>query len=304
MGWAERSGRRKPAPKELTGARCAEIARAIRDGLAGLGVRLQPHHDLERIVRQAELLASLGVGDVFGSFRDADGPEKDRITGAILAMEQAERVAASLQVAGRVRNFAQVTKWLQKKIDRLETQESRAQDHLFEIEMAGRLARYPDLAVSFEEPDIVVRVNGKPVYLPCKRPRRVESVGENIRDARHQLAGRQGPSVILINTEAIFHRSGNPNVPVVLYDVGTPDEARAIGVNLIDQAIRNGSDQTEKAFRDGVTGILYCGAMVFLTRDPRAYQNLILHRRVWNSADPGADGLTAQVARLLYGDPD
>lgn len=48
MGGAERSRRGSETPKELTGVRCAEIARVLREGLARVGITLQPHHDLDK----------------------------------------------------------------------------------------------------------------------------------------------------------------------------------------------------------------------------------------------------------------
>jgi len=62
---------------------------------------------------------------------------------------------------------------IEKRIDRIDTQDDQAQDHLFELELTGRLAKWPGLEIELAEPDILIRypADHPPMALACKRPR-------------------------------------------------------------------------------------------------------------------------------------
>lgn len=69
--------------------------------------------------------------------------------------------------------------YLNKRINRLEARKEqlKPQDILFEAECGAMLARWPDLKVSFEEPDLSVTfLDGLRMLIACKRPRSLNSL--------------------------------------------------------------------------------------------------------------------------------
>lgn len=290
---------KNPNQRHLSAERCAEIAKAIRSGVVALDVRLAPGHDLERMAREAEWLASMGPEALNGKAVD----DEERRFAAILMMEQAERIAATLQVLPLIQNHELAKKWLRDRLNRLWTQDAEAQDHLFEFEMAGRLARATELTVSLEEPDIVVTLaSGRSFLIACKRPRSTAGVPNCIRKAKRQIRDQRNgrPAVILIGTEAIFHKSDKPGKKTVIYKTESPDRARAIGAAKIEEAIRASERETERALADGVAAIMYCGVLVYLLKHPPAFYALILRRGIWNRAEPGSQNLLRQLERILF----
>lgn len=114
----------------LTAGRCRITAARIRDGLDELQLRAVSGTPLDRILRDAEWLGS-GPEDLFAAggrfFQDPK-----RFSVAFMRMEQAVRLADVLAwaklVQGTHRNIRQ---WIEKRIDRIESQADQAQDHLF-----------------------------------------------------------------------------------------------------------------------------------------------------------------------------
>lgn len=311
MGWASRRPRKQQADDdgltELTGERAGRIARSIREGLSSLGVRLSPHHDLERMARQGEMLAALGPGSVFEPWKAAIGAKQNEIADAVFVMEQAERIGGTLQLVPQLRNVEKYRRWLREKLDRLDSQDLTSLDYLFEIEMAGRLARDPELEVSFEEPDIIASFEEHAMLFACKRPRAIESVGASIRKARHQVRdartlhrSRPTVGVIVVGMEAIFHRPREgAGVEPTFYRFADRAEAQREGERELVKAIVAGTDQAEKACREGVAGLIYFGTIVFFTSRPNAYQNLLFCKTVYNGAIPASDGFIAHLRDVL-----
>lgn len=299
MGWAARANKSHEARTTLTAERCADIAATIRSGVAALGLRLTPTNDLERMARDAEWLAKEP-----GALEGRPVADEERRSDALLTAEQAGRVAATLQLLPLLKNHEPAVRWLRGRIDRLQTQDTEALDHLFELEMAGRLARATDLTVSIEEPDIVATLpSGRSFLIACKRPRSLKGVSDSIRTAKHQIrelrAGRA--AVIFIGTEAIFHKSDKPGKQTIVYTVSAPQQARALGEKKIAEAISAADKETERAFSEGVSATLYCGSLVFLTKRPPTIRGMMLSRGVWNLADPGSHDLLRNLQRILFG---
>jgi hypothetical protein len=92
---------------------------------------------------------------------------------------------------------------------------------LLEIEVAGRLAR-AGLKPVFAEPDVRVRIMGRDLGVPCKRPRSVKRIADALRDARGQVKrSGGGPAVTVLGIEAIIQPANAEAEDVPLWTVGT-----------------------------------------------------------------------------------
>jgi hypothetical protein len=305
MGWATRakSGRfGRPSPTHITGLTCATVAKALRKGLDVLGVSLDPQNDLARMLREIEWLASLGDGEP-NTWRVATRAVEERIDAAAFLVEQALRIAAGLQMAERIENVDSLRRWLRKRINRLNGFDSEAQDHLLELEVAGRLARWPDLSVAIEEPDIVFTVRGHRVVIACKRPRGLHTVAPNVDRARGQIrqawqaSGARPPAIIVVGIESLLHsrEDGSFSVPHFV----EANEAEVLGSRVLDQAAEASHHEAQRAFDEGVSGILFMGSLSFHTERPPAYQSANVHSSL-TSGEPGGRELSDQVKRLLF----
>jgi hypothetical protein len=277
----------------------------MRQLLATVGVNLHAQHELERMIRDAEWLSTLQP-DIWSSPARTAADTSQRFSWAVLRMEQLERLSTLLPSLHRVRNRRQLAKWLRSRVDRMDGVDDKNHDFLFEVDTAARLARSPLLDVSFEEPDIVVRVGGDAeLALALKRPRRLKAVRDNLRDAKHQVRDDQKRApgrgaVVLISMEGIFHLPEEDPTKTLIYDLDTIADARRIGYDLIDKAIDASREQFDSLFKEPVFGILYTGVMSFMCRRPSSYRNLIFRRRVTNDRLPAAQPLMAELDRIMF----
>lgn len=266
----------------LTAEVALKSARDIREGAARLGVTLARQNDLEKIARDCELFASL---------EGKASPPDARFIEGLMAAEQGMRLAATLSMAGQVQGAEKLATWVRGHINAIETQDEEAQDHLLELEVAGRLAREPRLSVSIDEPDIVITVPAGQMTVAIKRPRTAKGVGWAIRKARKQIKRSNRKGMIVIGTEALFHHSNDPLRPTVLYRFETSEEAGTEGMRLVKEAALAARSQIEKAClrESAVGGILFFGALthVFLKPEP-GYGSRYVRGVFPNDGYPGA----------------
>lgn len=252
--------------RQLTGGRCGRIATRIRQGVEGIGLDLEDCPDLLQMARDAESFAKAG-----------DGPVNPRLEEmwAFLRMEQAERLGNALSNLRSVRNAEKAGRWLGQRLDRLATQDAKAQDYVFEVEIAGRFARLP-IGVwlgddASGEPDISIGWKDEPLFaIECKRARSIGGVANLVRTARRQLRRTDLSRVIILGLEAIFHRSDDPQRPTVFYATDTLDEGIAEAERLALEAESAAGRELRKAYNEGVGGMISCGVFTCLYRRPKA----------------------------------
>jgi len=185
--------------RALQAPECRQVVSKLRQALGFFRLTPNPVSDLARMIRELEWLA-----DNLDSISDV--PRYDR---AFPLIEQASRIAFALESLQPVSGAEAKVRWLRKRIDRLTTQTEQAQDYLFEIEVAGRLAR-AELELAFREPDIVVSLpQTGDVLLPCKRPRTPAGFADKLHEAVSQVrrAGG-GPAVTIVSIEAMLQPLG------------------------------------------------------------------------------------------------
>ncbi len=189
-----------PLQRRALGApECFRVVTKLRAALDHFRLTPNPTSDLARMIRELEWLA-----DNLETISDL--PRYNR---AFPLIEQASRIAFALESLQPVLGADAKVRWLRKRIDRLTTQADQAQDYLFEVEVAGRLAR-AGLVPAFCEPDITVSLPKLGVVmLPCKRPRTATGFQDKLREAVSQTrkAGG-GPAVTIMSIEAILQPIG------------------------------------------------------------------------------------------------
>lgn len=286
----------------LTAKLCREVAAETRSALASLGVTVKAS-EFDAMLREAEWLGSF-AGDPFEP-TGACGSDTTRTYRAFLLMDQLTRLAETLHWATGIDKAPGVAKWITGKIDRMVQQDSQAQDYLFELEIAARFRRWRALTVSLDEPDIVLTPSqgGPSISIACKRPRRMESVGQAILKAREQITRRGHQGVIVVGMESIFHSTANAGRPTGFYVARDRQHLQSKGRRLIDAVVEITESDIQKSFSSWTLGgILFCGIITGLLVKPPSYIPCWVGRGIANRND--YHHMLYIVERLLFSDRD
>lgn len=196
--------------EELTAARCREVAGVLRAQLDALDVKLPPSSPLARLLADVAWMASF-EGPPLDDVSGASGADEDRAVGAVLRFLQLQDLAAALAALGPVaRDNPEALRALRKRFDRIDTQQADAQNRLFELEVAGRLARR-GIRPEFGEPDIVARSVGLGRFcLACKRPQNLDRLRERIREGADQIAKRGVKGFVVLDLQPMIFKNDDP----------------------------------------------------------------------------------------------
>lgn len=194
----------------LSAPECRSIAKSLRGALETYAITPSPGSDIAKWLVELEWLARMIVVHTGVHVPTAEKARYDR---AFAMVDQASRIASALDALRGVDGVELRARWLKERFDRLETSRAKAQDFLWELEVAGRLAR-GGLFPAFQEPDITVRACGETVKLPCKRPRSLARIRDALRRASDQVdAHGGGPALTIVGVEAIVQPARNEDVP-------------------------------------------------------------------------------------------
>jgi hypothetical protein len=86
---------------------------------------------------------------------------------------------------------------------------SASRDILFEMNVAAHFFN-ANIQCELEEPDIIIYIDGTPLFIACKRPQGINNLENNIRKARRQIAKR-GTGIIALSLDKII----NPEVNIL-----------------------------------------------------------------------------------------
>ncbi len=282
--------------ERLTPGRCREIEAVLREITSALGLNLRPAADLAVMIRELSWM---------GTFPDSDYQpdaaflaDHERAIAAFLLVDQAHRIAQAWIWGRAIPGAAEGAHVIRQRLDRNRCQEGPAHDFLFELDIAARLARR-GAAVCFEEPDLVLNNEGAdPVGLACKRPHSIAGVANALRRASKQIRRSGIPGAIVLGLEALFHRSGDPARPVVIYrglnrkDV-MAEAARQVAV--IEASVKG--PLRRACSSEGVAGVLLCGVMTAWVDEPSAH----IFQWVWRPvARPDSAQPIEALGRLLF----
>lgn len=191
-------------PQELTSAHCHEVAYHLRARLDALGVRLGAVSPVARLLVEVDWMASFD-GPPLDMTSGASRVDAERAADAVIRFLQMQDITAALVALGPVAlGNPEAVKALRKHFDRIETQTADAQDRLFELEVAGRLARR-GIEVDFDEPDIVAKAVGLGRFcLACKRPHNLDRLRERITKGADQITTRGLTGFVVIDLQPLI----------------------------------------------------------------------------------------------------
>ena len=264
------------------------MAASIRESLSILNVSLHSQSDLHRMLVELEAMAK--------------SPDPSTQWGVPL-IEQTQRLANALMGVRRVPGASEKVHSCQNQLNRLETLDSKAQDTLFEIEIAGRLSS-GGLAVALTEPDVVATVPGfGDVSLACKRPRSKNGIRKRLGQAATQITQRGRPGVIVMGVEALLHppKTVKGLTKPTLWIAETNKDLAEMGSRVL-QAIHEEMAPViaRDCSRPLVVGIAWVGVIAGRVREPLSYASHWLCLTIENPEHPQSPGLMRRVGETLF----
>lgn len=200
----------------FTSALSTEIIREFRAALALMGETLVASDPLESFAQDLEWFAREGDGhpDALAPAAASDVHRAARVYSGFL---QFQAIAAGLKACASIIPVDHRIRWaLHEPYDRVESLDKEAQDHLFELEVAGWLVRR-GLSVAFEEPDITCQLPKIGVVaLACKRPHNLKRLKRRISSGAEQLERNARPGVVVIDLQPLMFATGDPVRPTYL----------------------------------------------------------------------------------------
>lgn len=280
--------------RTISAQECRDVAELLERAIARHEIRCPGGSDLDRMVKACRWM---------GRFPDdaiqpdaAFAADSEQAKDAFPLFEQARRVASAVTWTEEAPGLTDRMRFLRKRFDRLKTQDSKSQDAIFEIEVAGRLAR-TGLHVEFSEPDIVVSAGHERLALACKRPRREAAIADVLRGAAQQIEAQSEPGIIVVGIEAIFHRRDNGVIGFSMAsDAEFAEETRV----RLDALLVDVAPSMQRAFQTPqVLGVLYCGVVTAWSKQPSAYLYRWLRRHVPNLGAP-TPALVGIIEDLMF----
>jgi hypothetical protein len=252
--------------RQITSKDCAVTARSLEASLSYFGIKVHPASDIAVMIREMRWLGSFPPDAVQPDV--AHKADRDRSLFAFPLVEQSRRIAVALDRAKTIRGAKEKVMRVKKQLNRLTTQDSAAQDVLFELQIGGRLLR-PGVEMAFDEPDIVITdpTDGSmTIGVACKRPHNVDRLKERVREAANQIeALRHSGNVIVVDVEPLFHKSNDPEKPTMSW-VGGPEWVKAEAGKILATAVQAADSEIAYALQKGVDGIVFCGIVVGWSR--------------------------------------
>jgi hypothetical protein len=285
VGWNGRLQRRPLRPAE-----CASVAASLRDSERELGLTLHPRSDLADMIRELE---------AFSKEADPAGnPARPTFDRAFI-IDQASRIASALEHLRGVQGFDQVKKWLGKRLNRLRTQTQEAQDHLFEIEIAGRLAQAGAAIELPDPPDIVATLPPfGAVPIECKRPRNARSAIRALREGSRTIEKAGRPGVLVVSLEVLLNTT--PAGKVMRWRAPTMDALERALRDDIHRLVDAILGRFELVGPNSAAGIIWVGIASALIDEPRSYGSSWAHLTTANRAMPASEGLIRRLGRDLF----
>ena len=155
---------------------------AANKWLSSLGIREQQ----DRIRKHMQRITQLEEARQAGKLAEASQGENGRLAMFSLteAMEFLDIYSAfkddpPTQISQRLKNALDGPADLADETAR----SNRGRNTMFELNLASRLQRSGLLVLLKTNPDVLCQLDEHPMYVQCKRPFRIETIAENIKDA-------------------------------------------------------------------------------------------------------------------------
>lgn len=194
-------------PSHLSQAHCARISFVVRDAFEAVAVPVLGT-SIERELTEVDWLSSFGVG----VFEPGGAYESDRVRAqvAIVRALRLKRLAWALGVCSKTRGFRALLRRLRSlSVEIRDPQGTEARDGgrnswdmLFELELAALVTTGSAATVTFEEPDLVVRIGEYAAFgIACKRPQHGRSLEQAVRKASRQFARSERVGLLAVNCD-------------------------------------------------------------------------------------------------------
>lgn len=256
-------------PRELTSSHSREVAYQLRARLDALGVTLGPASPRARLLVEVDWMASFD-GPPLDETSGASRVDTERAADAVIRFLQMQDITAALVALGPVAlGNPEAVRALRKRFDRIETQTADAQDRLFELEVAGRLARR-GIVVEFDEPDIVAKSHGLGLFsLACKRPHNLDRLRERIGKGAAQIASRGLQGFVVLDLQPLIFTSNDDSHPTRFYELrGDAQLAHELAADM-DGRIAVVADTVARARQvERVAGVVFAAMGWGETKNP------------------------------------
>ena len=277
----------------LTKTRCLDIACQIEGGFARFAVTIHPQSDVGLYIREMRWLAE----HLDGSTCPPGSHEHNRAVEAILIVDQAANVAATFAMLARTEIPNMKVQILKKRLNRFKIEgNAKARDILFELEVAGRVARFPEMHVAFEEPpDIVIRTPGSSIAIACKKVTSLRQISKQISEAANQGERSRMPFFIFVDV-------GELTTPRTFVCVESEDELARHYEQQFSQIMPVCSDGVLRAFQKGAGGVVLCCRVVGMIKFETgqvAVRWYFKHHRILNFGIPDAAATLSTLVELM-----
>lgn len=275
-------------PRKLTKEECIKIASKINTSFALRGIFIRPRSDIDHLVKETLWLSE----NIDKSKNTLTEKEQTRFIDAFLRIEQAKNISNILSLLSEINIPSHKYKFLNKRLDRLNKEgNSKAPDILFELEIAGRLARYKTfLNIQFDEPDIVIEFKGGKLGISCKRPKGINRLPERIKEAAKQ-GKKSGLSFFVFVGVRELIMTGS------FLKFRTNDEF----IRKVDSSLKilmnNCSTSNNYAFEKGAGGVILCDRFVSFIEEPNFSINWCTRHKF--KANPKIVGIDNVITNLI-----
>lgn len=275
-------------PVKLTKQECLTTAYKINDGFARYGIPIRPRSDIGLLVKETRWLAEY----IDKSRNSLSEKEQRRFIDAFLRVEQAKNISNIFYRLDEIHIPNHKLKFLNKRLDRLNREgDSKAPDILFELEVAGRLARFKTFwNIQFAEPDIVIEFPGGEIAISCKRPKGVKGLSGRIKAAAKQGDKSDLSFLIIVGVRDIIMEES-------FLRFRTHDEFTKFVDDSLEKLMNNYSAPINYAFEKGSGGVIFCDRFVAFIDEPNLSVNWCVRHKY--RANPRIIGIENVLTNLI-----
>jgi hypothetical protein len=268
--------------KPLTSETCLGIATQIQTALARYDVPMNPSSDIAMFIREMRWLAE-HLDKPKALLKATD---QKRFVDGLLIVDQAENIAATFARLAETETVKPKLDLLKNRLNRLNKQgDPKARDIFFELEVAGRVAQYPQWHVSFREPDIIIGWPDGCIGLACKRVRSDKQLSKRIREAADQGARSGFPFFVILEVENLISAGR-------FLFMRSAHELESYANQRLSQLVLDCSRAAQRAFDKGAGGLILCGRFVgMIGSEPGTVEAIrwcLRHQSIPNHEFPGA----------------
>lgn len=246
-------------PKKMTKQECLKIASEINAGFIRYGVPIRPRSDISLLIME-----TLWLSENINKSRDSLTEQgQRRFIDAFLRVEQAKNISNVFSRLNEIRVPNHKLKFLNKRLDRLNKEgDSKAPDILFELEVAGRLARFKTFwSIQFAEPDIVIEFNGGKIGISCKRLKGVRGLSKRIKGATKQGNKSDLSFLIIVGVRDIIMEES-------FLRFRTQDEFTKQVDDSLEILLNKCTEPINYAFKKGTGAVIFCDRFVAFIDEP------------------------------------